>query len=46
MALSQSANVDRLTFEVTGVAYRLMQVETVEAENSYGWLNTNDIDRA
>ena len=44
VALIQSVKVRRLAFEVTGVADLLMQGETVEAENPYGWLKTFDTD--
>ena len=44
VTLIQSVKVGRLAFEVTGVAYLLMQGETVETENPYGWLKTFDTD--
>ena len=42
--LIQSVKVGRLAFDVTGVAYRLMQGETVAAENPYAWLKTFGVD--
>lgn len=42
--LIQSVKVGRLAFNVTGVAYRLIQGELVNAENPYAWLRTFDAD--
>lgn len=42
--LIQSVKVGRLAFEVTSIAYRLIQGEVVSAENPYAWLRTFDAD--
>ena len=42
--LIQAVKVGRLAFEVTGIAYRLIQGEVVDSENPYAWLRTFDAD--
>lgn len=42
--LIQSVRVGRLAFEVTGIAYRLIQGAVVSADNPYAWLQTFDAD--
>ena len=42
--LIQSVKVGRLAFEVTGVAYRLIQGEVIDSEHPYAWLRTFDAD--
>ena len=42
--LIQAVKVGRLAFEVTGIAYRLIQGEVVDSENPYAWLGTFDAD--